>query len=374
MSNAEALLRLKSDSQDDWNKWRADVYPEYIDLSGVALQRADLSHRDLSRSNFAGADLSYANLSKSTLHEADFSEANLQQAILTGVTALRSEFRAANLRSADLSQASLDRSNFADGNLALANLSYATLRHSHFERSNLRGAALKGADLENSHFEQASLREADLSGANFTSANLQDSSLREAKLTETNFQNADLSRTDLVWALDLVSLRGVKVSGQYPDNETFEGLETTKGFSKLYVTAAQILDSSYSGLGFLAAVSRRGIPRILPVVFSICWLGNELVQAAHEALPKLASTGISEAFAATESKPGAPYVPPLGLSQEKFDIIVFLFVGVLFVMMLTLVWAGYLAKTKSSKAATLCEHFGTFLLGAFFGRQGISQL
>ena len=407
MAESDALTILRMTSAADWDNWRASSSENSIDLSCLSLQKADLGNRNLRGVDFSNADLSYADLRNSTLEGANFSGANLQEADLTGVTANGAEFQSANLRGANLGRAVLSGSNFAQSNLAYADLSYTTLKDSHFgrsnlayanlayaaisnshfersnlayahlayakiegshfEQSNLRNADLKAAEVRYSHFEEASFLDADLSSAIFSLANLQDSSLRGATLIETDFTTADLSRTDLVWALATI-----KETYRSTDIHHFMGLSNTRGLPDLYELGTTLINNAYGGLGFVAAISLRGVSRILPVIFGVCWLAYEILQLGRRTLPDIAITAIPNAFAAPENR--TTYVPPLGLSQGKFDIIVFLFVVVLFVMMLTLIWAGYVAKTKSTKAATLCEHFGTFLLGAFFGHQGISQL
>jgi hypothetical protein len=123
---------------------------------------------------------------------------------------------------------------------------------------------------------------------------------------------------------------------------------------------------TYAYLTVTAATRARGLARLVPTLFSLGWLLTELTHMYKATFFKMTEILIPSTFAASPDIRAA-FTPPLGLSQSQFDIIVFVFASVMVVVIATLLWAGFLAKTKSAKAATLVEHFGTFLLGAFFG-------
>jgi hypothetical protein len=104
----------------------------------------------------------------------------------------------------------------------------------------------------------------------------------------------------------------------------------------------------------------------LPTLFGLGWLVTESIRMGKPILSSFLALLMPPASAAPQNTRNAPFVPPLGLPQI-FDIIVFGFVFIMVVVILALLWSGYLAKKKNAKAAVLVEHFGTFLLGAFFG-------
>jgi Pentapeptide repeats (8 copies) len=98
-------------------------------LSGIALNRADLSGADLS-----WADLSNADLSRADLSRAGLSNANLQEANLSG----------ANLRDANLSAADLRLADLSDADLTDAHINERQLLTADFPRIplNLEGATM----------------------------------------------------------------------------------------------------------------------------------------------------------------------------------------------------------------------------------------
>lgn len=52
-----------------------------------------------------------------------------------------------------------------------------------------------------------------------------------------------------------------------------------------------------------------------------------------------------------------------------YDIVLLVLLLMLVIVICALVWAGFLAKSKNTRAAALVEHLSTFLLGAFFGHK-----
>jgi hypothetical protein len=141
----------------------------------------------------------------------------------------------------------------------------------------------------------------------------------------------------------------------------------TSGTRVIYFAAQYQMERIYAMSGFLDAIFSRGLPRIIPPLFSLAWLLYNLPHLVISAFPRFAASFITEAIAAPGQASSASFQPPLGLSQNLFDIIVFVFVVAMIGIIATLLYSGFLAKTKNVKAANLVEHFGTFLLGAFFG-------
>lgn len=113
------------------------------------------------RKDFASQDLSGLNLQKAELSGGIFHQAKLAKV----------NFHGANLSNADFGRASLNRANLRDANLGRAYLSYA----------DLEGADLRGADLSYAYLNHANLKGANLCGANLTNAKITEEQLALAK-------------------------------------------------------------------------------------------------------------------------------------------------------------------------------------------------
>jgi hypothetical protein len=146
------------------------------------------------------------------------------------------------------------------------------------------------------------------------------------------------------------------------DYDNYRPVEAEMTAVENYKILSARLEETYSRLTSRDAILQRGLASFIPVVFSICWMAWEIsVQA-----PKMMQTSglfISIANAATAGE----FKPPLGLSQPIFTVIVCLFAALLLLLIVALTWAGFFASRKSVKAATIVEHFGSLLLGVFFG-------
>jgi uncharacterized protein YjbI with pentapeptide repeats len=303
-----------------WNEWRinnSQVRPD--------LRRADLSDMDLS-----GVDLSFANLAG-----ANLARANLREANATG----------ADLNHARLTDAKLDNARLSEANLVSANLSDATAT---------------GADFSGANFSDARLTKINLSGAKLTGADLTGADLTSAALILT-----DLGRTDLTAArFRSVDIRGARLDGAKIEDTEFR---SARGLDEVYHHYSAIIDRLYGGLSTSEAIKTRGVSRFTPVVFSLGWLSYELLRVFPKATAHLHAFLISPARAQDAKSAAGSFIPPLGLSQSLFDVMVFIFVLVMVGTIATLLWSGFIAKTKNAKAAAIVEHFGSFLLGAFFG-------
>lgn len=71
-----------------WNRWCQDIR-DSLDLTGMDLQKADLSGYDLCCADLSGADLGGANLSGAVLAGADLARSNLEQATVAGTDFFR---------------------------------------------------------------------------------------------------------------------------------------------------------------------------------------------------------------------------------------------------------------------------------------------
>ena len=113
------------------------------------------------RRDFASQDLSGLNLQKSDLSGGIFHQAKL----------IKTNLQGADLSSADFGRSSLNRANLRDAILGRAYLSYA----------DLEGADLRGADLSYAYLNHANLKGANLCGANLSNAKITEEQLAQAK-------------------------------------------------------------------------------------------------------------------------------------------------------------------------------------------------
>lgn len=211
-----------------------------IDLSGVYLERADLSYATLTsstlefanlkaaklyRAYFENADLSNtilakANLNESTLKNAQISFSDLHEATLINADLTKANLASAKLVKADLNTAKLVEADFTNADLSRANLtkvdltnadltkavftntnlSEATLTMARFLAASLLSANLTNCQMMMADLAKAKLVSADLTGTNLSNADLIDADLSNADLTKTDLGNADLSNAILTMA------------------------------------------------------------------------------------------------------------------------------------------------------------------------------
>lgn len=129
--------------------------PPKMDAASV-LSAYTKGRRDFASLDLSGLNLQRVNLSGGIFHQARLSKANLQ---------------GADLSNADFGQASLSKAILKDANLGRAYLSTA----------DLEGADLRGADLSYCYLNNANLRGANLCGANLTGAKVTEEQLTQAK-------------------------------------------------------------------------------------------------------------------------------------------------------------------------------------------------
>lgn len=128
-------------------KWTADAVRNSYYKGNRDFADCELSGLNLQKANLSGANFYEARLTKSNLQGADLSSANMGHARLVQ----------ANLRDADLTEAYCSTANF-------------------------EGADLRGANLTGAYLTRANLRGANLSGANLTNATVSDEQLAMAKM------------------------------------------------------------------------------------------------------------------------------------------------------------------------------------------------
>ncbi len=115
--------------------------PGNIDLQKANLSHSNLSGVDLSKMNLGGADLSYADLSNAKLHQVNLADANLDHANLTNAQLQQTDLSRANLNFAILTQANLQQAILTRTNLTCANLNQADLTRSTFTEAIISGAS-----------------------------------------------------------------------------------------------------------------------------------------------------------------------------------------------------------------------------------------
>jgi uncharacterized protein YjbI with pentapeptide repeats len=254
MANEEHL-EILGQGVKVWNKWRQEnegIRPnlgtavlEGIDLTGVNLNRADLSFSNLSLAILNNAQLNFADLTLAYMVGAQLNSAQLEGAILSAATLPSVCFRYANLSGANLSKALLPR----------ANLCFADLDGTDFSRSTLVGAQIKGAKASWTNF-----RDADLSGADFSEA-----TIRATNFTRANLSGTNLSKTDLSWTLFIeaklmdADFSGATVEGAILSNNdisTAKGLNTishkgpsTIGINTIYLSKGNVSEVFLRGAG-----------------------------------------------------------------------------------------------------------------------------
>lgn len=144
-ADLEKLFNLnKSPKTMDLSHADLRQYPLNTDIN---LQKANLSHSnlsgmDLSKINLGGANLAYANLSRAKLNQTNLADANLQHADLSNSEIQKSDLSRANLSYADLTHANLQNSIFTKTILTCAKLDSADLTAARFTETNISGISL----------------------------------------------------------------------------------------------------------------------------------------------------------------------------------------------------------------------------------------
>lgn len=203
------------------------------DLSGVNLNRSDLTNASLKNTKFysAGQDDRFGTFDDwiANISDANLTGANLTESILSNTIANGSSFFKAVLNKANFTQAQLAKANFSSARLIAANLQESILINAKFTGADLGSANFTGVNLTDGRLSQSQAQAAiftganlartdwkgaDLSGADFTKTNLQNADLTSANLTGATLRNANLKDANFRNAdLSLVDLRGANVKG-----------------------------------------------------------------------------------------------------------------------------------------------------------------
>ena len=155
------------------------IMSEKENLSGLDLNRVNLSKAKLDSANLSGTDLSEANLSDAILWDANLSDVRLVYANLSG---------------AILSDANLSNAILWDANLSGTDLSEANLSGARFWDANLSGVRLLDSNLSYAKLSDANLSDAILDRANLSNVILDRANFSGARLDSVNLSGADLSQ------------------------------------------------------------------------------------------------------------------------------------------------------------------------------------
>jgi uncharacterized protein YjbI with pentapeptide repeats len=174
-----------------WNQWRfknTDISPNLVgaDLSGLALQNANLT---------------YANLRDADLIDTDFREADLTGAKLQRCNLTRSDLRGADLFQANLTKADLSYTLLVTTKMWSAKLSGAQLVGARLFRADISHADLRGVNMVGADLSEANLLAANLDGANLIDVNLSGASLIGASLKEATLDGCRIYGTN-IWDID----------------------------------------------------------------------------------------------------------------------------------------------------------------------------
>jgi uncharacterized protein YjbI with pentapeptide repeats len=124
------------------------------DMSGIDLERFDLSH-----ATFDGADLSNAWLIATDISKSTFRETDLSEALVIGASAWSANFSRATLNGACLRDTfSGGHLDFSGASLVNADCEWSQFDSSDFRGANLTGAFLYGTTMGRSHLEGVDLR------------------------------------------------------------------------------------------------------------------------------------------------------------------------------------------------------------------------
>jgi hypothetical protein len=137
--------------------------------AGVARWNAR-SPADRARAGGPGPDLSGAALDGAELRDLAFPQANCDGASLANARLDDSDFRHASFRKADLTEAALYNGRFRDADFTGACLTGCFGAHASFRRATFKDASLAGADLGRADLCGADLSSADLTGAQLEGA------------------------------------------------------------------------------------------------------------------------------------------------------------------------------------------------------------
>jgi uncharacterized protein YjbI with pentapeptide repeats len=194
-------------------------------LKGASLTWAQLEGADLSKAQLEDADLNFAQLKRADLSEARLKGGRLNEAQLQDASLSEAHLEGADLRGAQLQGADLRWSQLQGGRLFGAHLEDALLEGAELQGADLGKAQLNSADLSNAQLQGASLRGARLESAHLFKAQLESADLRDAQLEGADLSEAQLAGADLRQAsldkktnLSGATLTDVRLDGVIFDN------------------------------------------------------------------------------------------------------------------------------------------------------------
>ena len=210
-------LPFLSDAYLEGARWKG------VSLRGARMDRADLSHCDLSEAALDGVLARQASFRESLLHRAslvnfDGTGADFEMAALTSADARFAVLPGAVLTGADLCDACLANADLRGTNMRDARLARADLTGATLTIASIEGADFFSADLRRSHLNGLVLRNTRFTGARFAYAHLVGCDLEGMDLPEADFSRAHLESSLLTGSrmprarLDGAFLQGARLA------------------------------------------------------------------------------------------------------------------------------------------------------------------
>ncbi|MCZ2201631.1 pentapeptide repeat-containing protein [Cylindrospermopsis raciborskii] len=185
-----------------------------VDLSRSVLNRANLANSkligaNLSSAQLVGSDLQQATLQDATLTGADISGAQLQEADLYAAQLAR-----VSAIGSQLSHSNLTKTNWQGADLSESYLNHANLNSANLSAANLSGAILRSANMTNANLSNADISRADLRGANLEGTDFQGAILFPGKQDPKDrfVETSDLgSQAAIVQGVDFSNAKNLDV-------------------------------------------------------------------------------------------------------------------------------------------------------------------
>lgn len=165
-------------------------------LHGAYLERADLSHADLTAANLMGAWLKAAKFDNANLQRAILAQAQLQDSSLTSTNLEGARMMGAQLQGAYLSEARFQRAFMGAVGIQHAILFNVQMQGAAMFASDLRDAHLTGVNLQGTSLAYANLQGSTMDKVQFEGADLSHAKLQGAVMANVTFRGADLRRIE----------------------------------------------------------------------------------------------------------------------------------------------------------------------------------
>ncbi|MFW5721583.1 MAG: pentapeptide repeat-containing protein, partial [Bacteroidota bacterium] len=162
-----SMKQMQNISQNDFDI-KYDKHKKWLETNGREGERLVLQKYELSNINFPR---------NAQLQKADLSHSNLSRQDLSGADMRLDNLRGANLSGATLHKTKLAGADLSDANLSGANFYKADLRNTDLSNSILRDARLNGTLIDKANFNNAIVLNAEFQNIRFDSALNMDTAL-----------------------------------------------------------------------------------------------------------------------------------------------------------------------------------------------------